>query len=504
MTILKEIKLKEVLKLIMHNGLTTYRIKNSNATFYERNQAQKHETRDKKGGVFVVRSKEDFTSSGVKGYIATSHEALIDAANHVTHFTPNVYRKYQYTDSNRRYVHGFEEKNLQQVNVFVVDIDTKRHSVNEILMSCLDESIGIPTMILESDRGYQVYFALKSPIYISNKNEYRSLKVAKRISNNIKRSLRSVDADLLCNDFGFFRMPNQKNIVFYQPEYIYSVAELIAWSQRQDDNLNRSLFTVHVSHNQNKLTDSQWFQALLHTKSVRGAKGKIGRNNVMFTLALACYSDGLSERETYDLLDVYNSSLNVSIPHGEVQSIVNSAYSGKYQGPKSEYIKELLEIHVPKSKSIPVTVGALGWYKHKKERADRVRSHLHEWEEDIVSYIKKRINQENPFLHLTQKQMCEVIGIPQSTLNKLLKESSKLLRFVIGKGRSAKTRWTTVEIMMQHLIQQNKTSSEAFKKQLDSYLEEVTVRKKTPALKRLFSYALKLLDVFIQKNTKPG
>ncbi|UDK94797.1 hypothetical protein EYB33_00640 (plasmid) [Lysinibacillus sphaericus] len=78
-----------------------------------------------KGAVFVVRSKEDFQTNKVKGYIVTSKETLLEDATDLTHFTPNVYRKFGYSDDSRRMIHGFEERNLLQINTFVVDIDTK-------------------------------------------------------------------------------------------------------------------------------------------------------------------------------------------------------------------------------------------------------------------------------------------------------------------------------------------------------------------------------------------
>ena len=142
----------------------------------------------------------------------------------LTHFTPNIYRKFGYADEKRRMIKGFEEKNLLQINTFVVDIDSKRHSVEDILLTCIDNSIGSPTLIVESARGYQVYFVLSKPLFISNKNDFRGLTVAKRISDNLKRSLKTVDADPFCNDFGFFRIPKTDNIAWMQLDQTYNIA----------------------------------------------------------------------------------------------------------------------------------------------------------------------------------------------------------------------------------------------------------------------------------------
>ena len=57
------------------------------------------------------------------------------------------------------------------------------------------------------------------------------------------------------------------------------------------------------------------------------------------------------------------------------------------------------------------------------------------------------------FLWRSQKELCEAIGIPQSTLNALLKQSTRLLKTTNGKGRYAKTGWTTITLFIQYVLQ---------------------------------------------------
>lgn len=494
-------QLEEVLSLIAHNGLTTYKVKNSMATLQELRIASKEDTKDKKGGLFAVRSKENFTPNGVKGFIITSKEALLQVADTLTHWTPNIYRHYQYTDKKRTKIRGFEEENLQQINTFVVDIDTKKYSVNDIVLSCLDDSIGVPTLIVESTRGYQVYFVLEKPIFISNSNNYRSLKVAKRISNNIKNSLKNVQADQFCNDFGFFRIPKSSNIVFYQPEQTYSVHTLIDWSMRKDDDANRPLFVVPKKNSNIALSQTEWFYALLNTSKVRGKKGELGRNNIMFTLALAYYQEGKSKEDAYNLMDVYNSNLENPLKNNEIKTLVNSAYSGKYKGPKAEYIRELLDLHVPGSSSISVCLGSNGWYKHKKKREDRQRSHYKEWEEDIIDYLTVQKQENEPFIWRTQKQLCEEINIPQSTLNVIIKQSKKIIRTVQGKGRGATTKWTTVDIFMQYIIEINQQNKKEYKEKITQFLATWNQKiQYNPASIQVYNYLQELYEPMIYKG----
>jgi hypothetical protein len=446
-------QLLDVYNTILHEGLTTYKAKYSKATLPARVKAEKKDQQNKKGAVFVVRSKSHFTSTGVKGYIVTSKETLLEDAAELTHFTPNVYRQFSYSDKGRRMIRGFEEKNLLQINTFVVDIDTKRHSLQDILLACIDESIGAPTLIVESERGYQVYFTLTQPLFISNKNDFRGLTVAKRISDNLKKSLACVDADPFCNDFGFFRLPKQENIVWMQLDQTYSMAQFIEWSRRQDDGNNRPLFIVSSKLTSNSVTQSEWFTKLIQAVDIKGQKGQLGRNNAMFTLALVCFSEGWEKERTFDFLDEYNSKLNYPLPLADIHNLLNSAYSGKYKGASKEYIEALLAQYVAGSASISVKLGYKGaWYKFKKDREDRVRSHYEEWEEDIVNYISVEKSSSEMFLWRTQKELSEAIGIPQSSLNVVLKKSSRLIKTTSGKGRNAKTGWTTISLFIQYIL----------------------------------------------------
>ncbi len=50
------------------------------------------------------------------------------------------------------------------------------------------------------------------------------------------------------------------------------------------------------------------------------------------------------------------------------------------------------------------------------------------------------MNSKNkPVLYFTQKELCEAINIPRSTLNTVLKKSNKIYKTVEGKGKTAKT-----------------------------------------------------------------
>ncbi|MER1987412.1 MAG: primase C-terminal domain-containing protein [Solibacillus sp.] len=456
--------LVELFDTLLPKGLLTYKKIGSKASLPKQLAAQKLDQQSRQGVVFAVREKAHFANGQVKGYILTSKESLLEDAGALSHFTPNVYRYGTYSDEARNFIKGFSEDNLQQINTFVVDIDTKRYAVNELLLACLDESVGLPTWIIESDRGYQLYFVLSSPLFISNKENFRGLKVAKRISDNLKRSLKSVEADLYCNDFGFFRVPTKNNVVYVDLENTYTMHELIQWSMRRDDDQERPLFVVPTKKENLDLTRTDWFIALAHTTNIKGETGVIGRNNTLFTLALIGFAEGWDVERTENFLDEFNSRLDNPIGAADLKMTLHSAYSGKYSGPSKEYVETLLALHVKNGQEFTVSFGNRAWYKFKKEREDRTRSHYDEWEQDIIDYITAQKSSTEPFIWRTQRELCKAVGMAQSSLNELLKRSKELVKTVTGKGRGAKTGWTTVALFMKYVMTQITKAKAGYRK----------------------------------------
>ncbi|QBP43206.1 primase C-terminal domain-containing protein [Paenisporosarcina antarctica] len=444
-------EIQHIFDMVLHEGIYTYKRIGSAAALPQLIKTTKRDEDHKKGSLFVTRVKEDLsTSHGVKGYIISSKETLLEDYQRVSHWTPNVFNYGTYTNQRRTYIKGHVETNLQQINTFVVDIDSKKQPYTEILTAALDQSIGVPTLILETPKGFQVYFVLDKPLFISSKNEFRGLKVAKRISENIKGSLSKVltGVDLSCNDFGFFRIPKEENIRWFSKEMTFDFGHLIEWSRRQDDNYGRGLFVVHDHKAIHDVTQEEWFQELLAAKQVKGQQGQIGRDNLLFTLALACYSAGKEESETYNVLDQVNSSLHAPLKHAEVKKILKSAYKGRFKGAHSSYIQQLLE-EWGSGKAVSIQTRSNGWHKFKKARIDRKRSHYEEWETDILAYISQQTSISDPIKWTTQKQICEAIGIARSTFTEVVKKSTKIMMKTEGKGCQARTGLTSVAVLLQ-------------------------------------------------------
>jgi hypothetical protein len=166
---------------LLKKGIHTYKYRNSTI------KPVQYEDTNRNGAIFAFRSKQLMNAG--RGVVITSEEAILENELKLTHWTPNVYRYGTYADENRSVVKGHSEKNLSQINTFVVDIDSKENHQGEIVLACIDQLGYMPTMIIETDHGYQVYFVLSTPAYVTKKSNFKVIEVAKRISTTIRTRL---------------------------------------------------------------------------------------------------------------------------------------------------------------------------------------------------------------------------------------------------------------------------------------------------------------------------
>lgn len=488
----ENINLKSIINRFVHKGLTEHSPKS--AQFDHKNETDGN----RKGIIFAVRSKECFMENRVKGFIITSKKALIQQANSITHWTPNIYRFGSYTDNKRTYIKGFEEYNLQQINAFVFEVDSKELSAGEIILRCENLGLGIPTMLVETDRGYHIYFALTKPIFIDSKSNFKALMVAKRIANNVKSALfKEIGVDFNCNSFGFFRMPTENNVVWYSEDIAYDVQRFMTWSMNFEDD-----YTVNLNEaiKYRDVISLDWIVPLLNNEQIKGGKGQLGRNNIMFTLALSCLENGKSKEETYDIIDQYNSSLKSPLSNNEVMSLIKSAFSGKYKGASKAYINNFYELYC-NDISVKKLDASRYWYKHKKQRKDRQRVHFDEWEIDLINLIESKITIEddnNVFFKSTQAEICQTLKISSSTLNEVLKKTNKIVKRVIGKGRGAKTEFTTLALLIKRAIKLNQERGEQYK-DYTNYILSI-LKDGQIMMNRTYSILVRLFDMLSSKS----
>ncbi|EAV9838837.1 plasmid replication protein, partial [Listeria monocytogenes] len=416
-----------VISTVVKQGITAFRKKKSNGILsIQQHFAELEATHGHRKGVqFVVRQKEDLQrKQGVRGFIVTSQEALINEANKITHWTPNVFRWGTYSDQQRKFIKGHSEDNLQQINTYVIDVDTNKVDVAALIMASMKILNQTPTFILKTNQGFQLYFVLENPVFISNANNFKSLRVAKRIATNLKHAFAEVlpGVDRGCNDFGFFRAPSTENIIFENLANQVSYTDLITWSKVYTQKHNRpGLKIVRERASFSVATDQEWFQKLVQLTNIRGRKGQYGRNNAAFTIALACFSSGKSYEEAYDFLDEFNTNLQYPVAQKEIERVLKSAFSGKYKGASLEYIQGILENYQTENEIKHSTafifkkMGNRVFRKHRKARENRTYSHFEEWEADLEEYIQINILSGQTFVEKTQRELAEETKIPLAT-----------------------------------------------------------------------------------------
>lgn len=465
--------LTNIYSLILKDGLRNYKFKNSHL------KPVSSVEEGNRGAIFGYRTKEKMMKA--RGVVLTSMESISENEDSFTHWTPNVYRFGSYSDPKRQITRGHSEDNLRQINSFYIDFDitssAEEMTSGDILTAAIDLGF-MPTLILKSDKGYQAYFVLDKAAYVTTHSQFKVVKVAKAISQNLRNYFgQTLPVDMTCNHFGIARMPRTDNVEFFHADYTYSFQEWLDWSMKQSDLLfpsKKPNLTVIAGSEGAKQVNEPWYGLLLKEANIRGAKALMGRNNVLFTLALANFSSGVSQSDCEAVLADFNENLAEPLSQDEFLKVVGSAYSGKYEAASRDYIKLLCKAWVNKNLKGSDLFIKQRWYKFKKKRADRKHSHLHEWKADIMAYLEGFYQSEDPFVQTTKKAIREELNIPERSLDKVLKalKADRKIFFAVKAGRGGGIRLASVKAIVLSLIQVKKERQEAYFANIATFFEE--------------------------------
>ncbi|HCM90613.1 primase C-terminal domain-containing protein [Vagococcus sp.] len=455
-------KYSELLENILHKGLKKYSSDSIVPFGYK-------ESEDKKGKVFGYFSKRDLIRG--TGTIYHSLQHLLSTYELLSHWTPNIFSYGKYGENN--IVSGHFERNLVQINTFVVDLDF--HNINDKvalkkLISVLVDMDLLPTMILNTPKGYHLYFVINNkdtktgeytkPSYISSANDYKSLDVAKRISENIRLRINQVlpFVDLGCNHFGVFRYPTRENILHYDQNSTKTFEGYLEWSIKveKQNNWSTSARKLSVAGQRNiRQVETKWFRLLANVKSYDSSYG-YGRNHAVYTLSLACKQSEIGLNDCIDMMDEFNSALNNPLRDKEVVSCVKGAYRNDKQGASRKFVNYLLEAYAPDS---PVTFDDItltnnrGWYKFKKAREDRKYSHDSESIEDLLAFVEAN-QQEDLHIQFTLPEISNKTGIPLSSLKRILNklQENRVIHRKVTRGRNGSTRIALTSQLNKQLV----------------------------------------------------
>lgn len=453
---------QQAIDLILHQGLRETKAQHSNVLKLEKTIPGKQ---NKHGAIAMYRSKAQMAKSW--GTIYTSKEAVYDNYATSTHWTPNVFNYLTYTDASKHYIKGAKEQNLSQINTLVVDVDyrdveERQAKFAEVWDTAMLDVQFLPTLILATQKGYHIYYVFDEPVFVRRhaNGKLPAVRAAKAIAKSLKdfyaQKLPAVD--VTCNNFGIFRVPRPDNIEYFEPKMTVDFQALMTWSinfandqhQIKPQNTQRSFYARRAS----RQIDQPWFQALINQTDIDQNVG-YGRHNTIFTLALACYSSNISQAQCFDILDEFNSNLNHPLATQHVQKVINDAYSGQFHAASREYVNALLETWVPDAdRRVYLQRSQTTWYKYAKPRTERVNSHVHEWQTDLMAYFNQRISQDNNwFTRTSLRHISKELNICLGSLTKALKEliDQGLVYREKGHGRQA-TMFATRSSLLQHAM----------------------------------------------------
>ncbi|WEZ93236.1 primase C-terminal domain-containing protein (plasmid) [Lactiplantibacillus plantarum] len=453
---------QQAIDLILHQGLRETKAWHSNVLKLEKTIPGKQ---NKHGAIAMYRSKAQMAKSW--GTIYTSKEAVYDNYATSTHWTPNVFNYLTYTDAAKHYVKGAKEQNLSQINTLVVDVDyrdaeERQAKFAEVWDTAMLDVQFMPTLILATQKGYHIYYVFDEPVFVRRhaNGKLPAVRAAKAIAKSLKdfyaQKLPAVD--VTCNSFGIFRVPRPDNIEYFEPKMTVDFQALMTWSinfandqhQIKPQNTQRSFYARRAS----RQIDQPWFQALINQTDIDQNVG-YGRHNTIFTLALACYSSNVSQAQCFDILDEFNSNLTHPLATQHVQKVICDAYSGQFHAASREYVNALLETWVPDAdRRVYLQRSQTTWYKYAKPRTERVNSHVHEWQADLMAYFNQRISQNNNWFTKTSlrhisKELNICLGSLTKALNKLIDQG--LVYREKGHGRQA-TMFATRSSLLQHAM----------------------------------------------------
>lgn len=410
------------------------------------------------GVVHVTTSKEQLATG--KSIVVSSFESLERLNGRLTHWTPQVYMWGKANNVGRNF------ENLRHITCVGVEIDTKIDPA-EIHYAAALNDLPSPSVILSTPRGLQWFYVFSTP-FLGAKGRKAGRFVAEEIKRAFVKTIHAkdesanllVNADQGANALGYFRIPTEENIVYFNGQALNSEWAL-TWAKRQSKLHKRAAVTANTNvskiYKKAGIMNDPAIQSIIQNIFIRGAKGKLGRNNAVFILALAMKYEGKSEAEIIDEIDIWNSQIKSPLKHGEILRTVRSAMKDKYSAPKKSYVEELAGVEMTFTFDIRTP---------KKERLEREQSHYSEWEQDIINLIENKCTAEAPYLCGSLRALAQYIGeespvgkMNKSSLSDVLKHSNRLVVKTNGKkGRNARTYITT----RKTLLKSNKHAFKAF------------------------------------------
>lgn len=473
------LNINKVYDFILHGSLEKYKFKNSKATDLERTNFKDTQSKNWKSARIAVTPNKDILKDGL-GLIIASEEALVQYGYKFSHWTPNPYNylskeKSNISDVNTYKVLNRTKDNVKQINTFVLDVD-EDIEYNELVQSLasahINEGAEMPNLYVKTPRGWHLYFVLDVPFYAKG-IEKKAIKVAEKVHGSLAYAIsKYLPVDNQCVFTGYFRLPTKDNVKLFTNQYC-SKAYMVRWSKKysEKNNLNRNVFYKSIA-NGHELTP-EWVNYLLKEADVTSFGYGVGRNNTMFSVALYYYSKNVDIKEAENNIYALNQRLNKSLSHKDIEKVIKSAYSGRYGGAMREHVENLLEAfsddRIAYSNS---GVSINGFWKHKKERKDRVRSHFDERKDDLERYLNEHTNKQKVFVKGSMSAIAKKLGMARSSLYAIFEKhinKGTIIKYTIKNGRYSETFIALKSVYIESLFEMVKS----LKNKKESYITAV-------------------------------
>ncbi|PCF82739.1 primase C-terminal domain-containing protein [Staphylococcus delphini] len=477
------LNINKIYDFILHGSIEKYKFKNSKATDLEKANFKATKAQNWRSARIAVTSSKETLQRGY-GVILSSEEALVQYGHKFSHWTPNPYnflsiKKEEDTEDNKIInlypVMNRTKDNVKQINTFVLDID-KDIEYNELVQSLasahINEGVEMPNLYVKTPRGWHLYFVLDTPFYAKG-IEKKALKVAEKVHSSLAYAIsKYLPIDNQCVSTGYFRLPTKDNVKLFTNQYCLK-DDMVRWSKEYSEkhDLNQNVFYKSIVNGQ-ELTP-EWVDYLLKEADVTSIGYGVGRNNTMFSVALYYYSKNVDLKEAESNIYAFNQRLANPLSYKEVERVIKSAYSGRYGGAMREHVENLLEAfsdgQVAYSNS---GVSINGFWKHKKERKDRVRSHFDERKDDLERYLNEHTNKQKVFVKGSMSAIAKKLGMARSSLYAIFEKhinKGTIIKYTIKNGRYSETFIALKSVYIESLFEMVKS----LKKKKESYISAI-------------------------------
>lgn len=322
------------------------------------------------------------------------------------YYTPNTFSSRLYRDNKR----------LRWLNAIVIDIDNKEIDVLDILWNVAE--IGLPgaTAINRTPNGWHVYWVFDERVPASDKAKTLVNMITRKIVGKLGADYNAIGCER------YFRVPT--NLYYFMEENTYSLQLFKDWFNEEKEDEN-AVNTNRLRVIKRGLLRSEPIKILM-----RGVE-KGYRNKTLYSLAKVYQHEGYLIEVAIDELNEWNNRNTSPLGYAELIRTIKSAYGNNFSIP-TKWISVLTGMNF--------TAYSL-WYKHRKERCDRVRSHYIEWADDLLNLL----NENEGYFEGSQKQLAAALNAPLRSIKqvlKLIKEGiikSNIEISIVGKGRRART-----------------------------------------------------------------